>query len=378
MLYVSKKILLQVAWRHFLFYLSRKIGSPLIIPDAIQINFTFRCNLRCKMCNMYETLQSFKLQNRPYELSSKVMQKLIKEAHDMGIQQVILLGGEPLLVPEIFKIISLVRSYNQSCTVVTNGTLLTREIIEKIFKANLDYLCISIDAATEETYSKIRGENVFSKIIDNIELLDRLKEENDREFPRIVCNCTIMNQNLEELMDVVSLCRRLKVFKILFQPVVGVNTDQRKVDFSSPTFIPEERFNVLDKAIDGLIRYKISSKDNFDFVTNRIKFLKLIKKYFRARVRPQKFPCYAGYNRIQVVQEGKIYFCVSQERYEATFGDVENRNLKDMWFSEKAKFYRKLIRKCSFPCLQLCACRLEFDELLGELEKKIIFRSKDG
>ena len=141
-----------------------------------------------------------------------------------------------------------------------------------------------------------------------------------------------------------------------------------------PGFVPSHRLNVLDEAIDKLLRYKKESPQNFDFIGNSIKNLELIKKYFRGVLKPEELPCYAGYNRVQVIQEEKLYFCVSQEKYEANFGDIEKDSLKDLWFSGKAKFYRKLIKRCQFPCLQWCSYRDEFYELVGIFQKEFLFR----
>jgi len=371
---MDKKRILYLIKRNLLFYLSRKIDYPLVVPDSLQVNFTFKCNLRCSMCSMFDRMQSFKLQNRPYELDIQTIKKVIKEASEMEVSHLILVGGEPFLEPRLFELISFADQCGfNGVAVVTNGTLITKEIIEKIFENNLCIctLSVSIDAAFEETFAKIRGESVLNKIVTNINLINTIKEKQKKNYPNIDCVCTIMDQ---ELKDVVSLCKKLKISKIIFQPVVGDNTDQSKVDFSSAVFIPPHRYEILDNAIDALIKYKLTSQENFNFIANSIKHLKLIKGYFRGKLKPQAIPCYAGYNRIQVVQEGKVYFCVKQDRNEPVFGDVRKDNLRELWFSKKAKFCRTRIRKCDFPCLQWCSYRDEFTELSGIWQKMSILK----
>ncbi len=361
--------------RNFLFWLSRKINYPLVSPDTIQINFTFRCNLRCKMCSMHDRLKDLQSQNRPVELDVSVMRKVIQEAASMGVNSLILVGGEPFLEPQLFDLISFANHCGiDGITVVTNGTLLSRKTIERVFESNLSNLSISIDAAREETYRHIRGENVLQQIIDNIHSLNALKKEANRGCPSVVSVCTIMDQNLEELIDVVRLCRELGIGRIIFQPVVGDNTNQSKSDFSSPSFVRPDRYNVMEKAIDELIKYKISDKSNFEFIANSINHLRFMKKYFRGRLSARGIPCYAGFNRIQIVQEGKLYFCVNQDTQVSTFGDMSRDNLGALWFSREARAYRKSIKKCVSPCLQWCAYRDEFIELSDVWEKEFIFR----
>ncbi|MFA6217641.1 MAG: radical SAM protein [Candidatus Omnitrophota bacterium] len=373
---IDHKRLLYLARRGFLFWLSRKIDYPLVSPDCLQINFTFRCNLRCKMCSMQERMESFRLQNKQIELDKQTIKKLIKEAFAMGVVYLILIGGEPFLDPGIYEIIAYAKQCGmRGVTVVTNGTLFSEPVIKEIFDCKLDNLSISIDAASEAVVSQIRGENVLQKIIDNVTLLNRMKERAQLALPNIVCVCTIMNQNVHEIMDVVALCRKLKIPRIIFQPVVHDNTDQNRIDFSSDVFIPAQKFSVLDGAIDSLIEYKQSNRNNYEFVANSTVHLKLIKKYFRSALKPRELPCYSGFNRIQVVQEGKIYFCVNQSEHEAVVGNMNTDSLKAVWFSKEARDLRKLIRKCVFPCLQWCAYRDEFIEISDIWEKNKLFKN---
>jgi radical SAM protein with 4Fe4S-binding SPASM domain len=324
---------------------------------------------------MHERMESFRLQNKQTELGKATIKKLIKEATLMGVQYLILIGGEPFLDPGIYEIITYAKLCGmRGVTVVTNGTLFTEPVVGKIFECKLDNLSISIDAASEEVVAQIRGENVLQKIIDNVTMLNRMKERNKLVLPNIVCVCTIMGQNVHELMDVVGLCRKLKIPRIIFQPVVRDNTDQNRIDFSSEVFIPEHKFALLDNAIDSLIEYKRSSRDNYDFVANSIPHLKLIKRYFRRALKPQELPCYSGFNRIQVVQEGKIYFCVNQSEHEAVIGNMASDSLKEVWFSKEARRLRRLIRACAYPCLQWCAYRDEFIEMADIRERGKLFK----
>lgn len=331
------------------------------------------------MCSMHERLQSFKSANRRHEIEVDVMKKLIKEAVKMRIGSLILIGGEPFLEPRLLELVNFARESGiEGITVVTNGTLFNESVIKNIFDLNLDNLnfSISIDAATEKTFAQIRGENALGKIIENVNLINSIKEKENKIYPNICSVCTIMDQNLEELMDIVKLCRKIKISRLIFQPVVGDNTDQRRRDRDSSVFVSKDRHVILDNAINDLIKYKMQSRDNFDYIANSVKHLQLINSYFKGkRLSPREMPCYAGYNRLQIVQEGKVYFCVNQENHEATYGDVGKDSLKALWFSSKARFYRKLIRKCNFPCLQWCSYRDDFNELSGELQKNKLFKN---
>lgn len=362
--------------RNFLFYLSRKINYPLAAPDAVQINFTFRCNLRCKMCSMYEQMNFLQTAGRQVEIDSDTFRKIIRETKELGTTTVLFIGGEPFLRQDIFDLVSYAKSLALNTVIVTNGVLLDDDNIKRCFDSGVDWLSISIDAASEKVFSKIRGEDVLGRVIDNINILNNMKKNAGKEFPKVVSVCTIMNDNLEDLLNVVRLCRELEIERVLFQPVVANNIDQTERGSTFSGFVPPARYKMFGAAIDELIDYKKESARNFDFIGNSVSNLKLMKKYFRGRLRPFEQPCYAGYNRLQIVQEGKVYFCVSQKKYSANFGDIAKDSLRNLWHSREARFYRKLIKRCEFPCLQWCSYRDEFIELFGILEKKRLFGVK--
>jgi len=328
------------------------------------------------MCSMEQQRQSLEAQGKQTEVDSAVFKKIIKDTKDLGTKTILFIGGEPFVRKDLFELIGFTRAIGINPIIVTNGVLLNEDNITKCLESGVDWLSISIDAATEKTFSKIRGEQFLDKIIKNIELLNNIKAKRGKEFPKVVVVCTIMDENLDELLDVVCLSRKLGVARVLFQPVVANNIDQtqRKTDF--PGFVNSQRIAVLENAIDKLINYKKQSAQNYDFIGNSVKYLNLIKKYFKGTLKPGDLPCYAGYNRLQIVQEGKVYFCVNQEKHEANFGDISKDPLKQLWFSKRAKFYRKLIKKCASPCLQWCSYRDGFIELEEVLQKRILFGRK--
>ena len=279
----------------------------------------------------------------------------------MGIKQLFLLGGEPFLREDIFEIIKYAHSCNLKTLISTNGTLLDNPgIIDKIIDSGLDDLVVSFDGACEDTFRKIRGQGVFDKILTNLGLLNSAKKDKKSSLPNIVLFCTVMDQNIGELTDIVRLAKKLEVSCIGFQPVVKDNTDARIRDKLDSNWIPESRYGQLDHSINTLIEYKLVSKDNFNFIFNEIKQLLLVKKYFRGALPKQN--CYAGFNRMIISQDGKMYFCAQEPTQgEISFGDIRKDSLRKLWYSRKAHTFRKCIKKCASPCLLGCCRRDEFD-----------------
>ncbi len=300
---------------------------------------------------------------RPTEIDPETFKKIIRETKELGVKSILLIGGEPFASQNIFWFAKEARAQGVNPIVITNGTLLSEENISECSEAGINNLGISLDAATESGFDKIRGSGMLRRVIENIEKINDLKDRKKEFDLDIRVTTTIMNANLEELMEIVHMCRRLRVSHLSFQPVVVNNTDQSSRNFNSDLLVPPERFKALDRAIEGLITYKQSSRDNFHFITNDIKHLKLIRKYFKRNFKGIERPCYAGYNRLQVTQDHRIYFCIPpNEKYDASFGDVKKSTLRELWFSKDARIRRKLIKKCKVPCLQACSYRDDFSE----------------
>jgi MoaA/NifB/PqqE/SkfB family radical SAM enzyme len=105
-----------------------------------------RCNLSCTYCNEYDDF------SKP--VPTDVMIGRINRLADLGTSIVTLSGGEPLLHPELEDIIAAMRRRGVLAGMITNGYLLTPERIQKLNRAGLDHLQISIDNVMPDDVSK--------------------------------------------------------------------------------------------------------------------------------------------------------------------------------------------------------------------------------
>ena len=105
-----------------------------------------RCNLACKYCNEYDDY------SKPVALD--IMKSRIDHLARLGTNIVTLSGGEPLLHPELDEIIAHMRTYPIIVGMITNGYLLTADRIQRLNRAGLDHLQISIDNVMPDDVSK--------------------------------------------------------------------------------------------------------------------------------------------------------------------------------------------------------------------------------
>jgi hypothetical protein len=105
-----------------------------------------RCNLACEYCNEYDDF------SKPVPLET--MFRRIDKLAELGTSVVTISGGEPLLHPELDDVISRIRHHGMVAGLITNGYLLVPERIERLNRAGLEWLQISIDNVTPDDVSK--------------------------------------------------------------------------------------------------------------------------------------------------------------------------------------------------------------------------------
>jgi MoaA/NifB/PqqE/SkfB family radical SAM enzyme len=115
-------------------------------PVMAQIVPMRRCNLACAYCNEYDDV------SKPVPVDE--MLSRIDHLGRLGTSIITISGGEPLLHPELDQIIARIRHHGRLAGMITNGYLLVPERIQRLNKAGLDHLQISIDNVQPDEISK--------------------------------------------------------------------------------------------------------------------------------------------------------------------------------------------------------------------------------
>lgn len=105
-----------------------------------------RCNLACTYCNEYDDY------SKP--VATEVMVERVNRLADLGTTILTLSGGEPLLHPDLDKIIATMRRRGVLACMITNGYLLTPDRVRRLNNAGLDHMQISIDNVMPDDVSK--------------------------------------------------------------------------------------------------------------------------------------------------------------------------------------------------------------------------------
>ncbi len=181
----------------------------------LRLSITDRCNLRCRYCMPEEGVES---KSHDDILSYEEIVKIVKNARDMGVRRVRVTGGEPLVRPEVFRLIAGLSQLGlEDISMTTNGVLLAEEA-ERLKNAGLNRVNISLDSLKVERYRQITRRDKLALVKDGIEkaLLTGLK-------PVKINTVLLKDVNEDEVEDFLILSRDnpLHVRFIEYMPLGG-------------------------------------------------------------------------------------------------------------------------------------------------------------
>src|SRR3989344_1172436 len=320
-----------------------KLGYPRMF--SITLNMTDKCNLRCKMCNIWA-------RKNKNELKPDVFAEQIKNSDILKkIKLFNFAGGEPFLVKDIDKFVDAIAKYSRPLQIrfVTNGfsTDLIKRKMESFLIKHKDMsfgIKISLDGM-KNTHDNIRGvKGSFDNVVKTIDELNMLREKYNKRLA-INLGFTVNKLNFNEVDNVYKLARE-KNIGFLYKPVLKIKK------FSNEGFI-EDLF-LDEKAVKELLAYnkkfikEYKSKGFFEGLVYK-HFYKLMSLYLKE---PRDYiKCYALSASCYIIPNGDVTSCLLLND---VFGNLNNKNFDDIWMDEKTVRRRKEILRGGCHCLTPC------------------------
>ena len=115
-------------------------------PESIMVFITNRCNFACNSCPFTQPSPWSPPANVP-DISTQLFEQIIRRYS--GATMVGLVGGEPLLHPNLDELVHIAANAKMDVNISTNGSLLTEDKIHHLLKLPLGFINISLDAADE-------------------------------------------------------------------------------------------------------------------------------------------------------------------------------------------------------------------------------------
>lgn len=175
-------------------------------PASICLEASTRCNLRCLSCS---TGKGRKGMSKGF-LKFSDFKKFIDKYY--FIERILLSNyGEIFLNPEIFEIIKYAENRGIKTNADTNLNDFDEPMAEKLVKAGMSSLTVSLDGASQESYAKYRRGGNFDRVIFHIEAINRFKKKYQTDKPDLTWQFVVFDHNRREIDKAREMAVKLKM-----------------------------------------------------------------------------------------------------------------------------------------------------------------------
>ena len=304
----------------------------IVSPRSACVAISKYCNSRCVYCNNWNNKDE-------KDISFSTLKTLFVELQNLRVREIVISGGEPLMRSDIIDIIVMARSMGFSVRVLSNGLLLTTDILKKFDEIGVTRIGISIDSLNPAIYTKVRG-------TDGKHILSLLNDLDGADYKvQIVLYSVLSTYNVAELETLLNFCASHN-FGAYFQALECDRNNQCIRDDIKLIWPKSEQILHIRKICDKII----SNREKYNFVVTSDEYLHGLADYYNLQTAtPPK--CYAGYTRINIDKHLNVLPCWQLE----PVGNIQNDSIRDIWKSKKMNEARSRIRKldcpgCWFPC----------------------------
>jgi len=295
-------------------------------PHHAQWLITRKCNYRCRGCNVWK-------EQDKRELSTEEVKRGLDILKDLGIVELVISGGDPLLrkdAPEIIEYAS-----NLFVTTVYDNGSMAKQNVEAL--RNVDFVALSLDSLDPEKNDYIKAvPGAWKKAMDAVETLHN-------EGINVSVTPTISQLNLYEIVDITNYFtkRGIPVWYCLYTyDQTGDEQQLFRIGKPNEEFVIKDK-QAMVKLCDTLIEMKKSNSRIF--ITTKL--LQALRTLFLEDKRIWK--CRALQNFLVLDHLGRIAGCHNHKFAGSVF------DLPKIWHSEKFNLLRKTYNECT-QCAYLC------------------------
>lgn len=289
------------------------------------------CNYRCPVCLTGGNYDKRARGNMKFSQFRKII-KPIKDS----LKSINLWGfGEPFLAPDIIKMIDYLGKSDIFINIHTNGSVLTRKVMNRFKNNHKILLTFSIDGLTQKTYGHYRRGGNLNKVMDNLSYLTGLKRKYNLFNLQTIWQFIVMKPNEHEVDRVERAARKIGVDRLRFK-TISVNRRHSSYNDLIPS---DEKYRREGK--------KILNKNNCVFL----------------------FPGIPN-----VSWDGNVVPCCHDYLYDFVMGNAIKENIIDIWNSRQYKKFRSDYKKginslCNEKCKFTKKSRIYTEEIKFNQER---------
>jgi GTP 3',8-cyclase len=167
---------------------------------SLRISVTDRCNLRCEYCMPEE---HYVWLPRREILDFEEIAQLVDVFADLGVEEVHLTGGEPLVRRDLPRLVALLASSRVKDVALTTNGILLGDQAAALWEAGLRRITVSLDTVRRERFAQMTRRDLHEKVLAGIETAGRLG------FAPLKINTVVMRgRNDDEVCDLIELGKR--------------------------------------------------------------------------------------------------------------------------------------------------------------------------
>jgi MoaA/NifB/PqqE/SkfB family radical SAM enzyme len=320
-------------------------------PVCLYLETTNRCNLPCTTCpRTFEELEP--AANMSWDLFRSIVDQY------PAIARVVLHGvGEPLMVPNLPRMIRYLKERGTYVLFNTNGTLLNERRGRDLIASGLDELRVSLDAAEPVAFKAVRGKDAFDRIVKNVREFRALQKSLDSAAPRVSLWLTGLKETVGQLPAFVDLAASLDVPEVHLQRMVFFPDGQ------GLSRADQSLFEGVDAHEEALIREAEARAKAHGILFDASGATEPGTSLKRADdARPWSL-CTRPWTLMYFTAHGRALPCCiapfSMRGYDAfTLGNATQQSLRDIWNGEKYRAFRAgLLSDAPPPACANCGLR---------------------
>ena len=328
-------------------------NSPAVHPHALKhvpilvLNVHSRCNCRCVMCDIWKRTET-------EELTHAALSRHLSNFREMGVEWIVLSGGEPLMHSDFVRIAKLFQSEGIRLTLLTTGLLLSKygDSVVHCF----DEVIISLDGPRDVHDVIRRVSGAFDRIHDGITALRK-----HPPAPAIRARTTVQKENFRHLLATISASRQLGFESISFLAADLTSTAfNRELVWPVPrqkqVGLSRDDVEILREEIEQVILRHGADIDS-GFIAESSDKLRKIVQHFEAHLglRPPSSPiCNAPWVSAVVEANGDVRPCF----FHTAIGNVNDEPFVDVVNGPRGIAFRESLDVPSNPTCQRCVCSL--------------------
>lgn len=190
-------------------------------PYLLTVDPCGACALRCPFCPTGR-----RTGKRPgAALAFAEFERLMAELGPAALQVDFFNWGEPLLNPELERMIALAKRWRAATVLSTSLDRLDEARAEALVRSGLDVLVASVDGASPESYARYRVGGDFERVLGNLRLLLRTRARLGARTPFVYWQFLVFRHNEHEMEAARALARELGVDRIGFRAAVIPDPD---------------------------------------------------------------------------------------------------------------------------------------------------------